>query len=356
MNMTSLTNQRSPRQEASEASETTAIVSPNKLRRDIPLSSSARETVEKARSDLSEILVGRDQKRVAVICGPCSIDDVNSALVYASRMSRLAAEVEDKIVLVMRTYFEKPRSVVGWKGLLYDPMLEGDASPSSGLTIARRLAVRLNESGVACATEFLNPLMSLYLEDCMAYGSIGSRTVESQIHRELASRLSFAIGMKNAMDGNPASALNAVKSAQNAHSYFGQDLEGSPALIETKGNRDAHVILRGGSSGPNFAEEIVSEVVEQGQSLGLARPVVVDCSHGNSNKDHRKQALVAKEIGRQICSGQKGVAGIMLESHLIEGRQEADQPGGRQFGRSITDACIGWKDTECLVKDLASVL
>lgn len=335
---------------------TTALQPPSKLRRDIPLSENGRRTVSKTRFEIGEILSGRDADRVVVVCGPCSIDDVNSALVYAERMRRLAEEVEEKIVLVMRTYFEKPRSVVGWKGMLYDPMNGTLGSPSGGLSIARRLAVRLNESGVPCATEFLNPLLALYLEDCMAYGSIGSRTVESQIHRELASRLSLPIGLKNAMDGNCGSALNAVQSAQSPHSFFGQDLDGNPVLVESGGNQGAHVILRGGSNGPNYSEACVSEAVAQGRALGLGRPVVVDCSHGNSQKDHRRQTSVAKEVLRQLTCGQKGIAGIMLESNLVEGRQDANGAQTRRFGQSITDACIGWKDTEYLVKELASAL
>ncbi|MBK1876001.1 3-deoxy-7-phosphoheptulonate synthase [Pelagicoccus mobilis] len=356
MKTTALPELKSPSSEEADRNVTTAILPPSKLRRDIPLSQAGRDTVTRTRVALEDIFAGRDEGRLAVICGPCSIDDVNSALVYAERMRRLSEEVADKIVLVMRTYFEKPRSVVGWKGMLYDPLSGGESSPSGGMTIARRLAVRLNESGVACATEFLNPLLALYLEDCMAYGSIGSRTVESQIHRELASRLALPVGMKNAMDGNSASALNAVKSAQCAHSFFGQDLEGRPVLVETQGNAGAHIILRGGSCGPNYSEETVAQVVEQGRELGLVRPVVVDCSHGNSGKDHRKQPLVAKEIARQVKEGQNGVAGIMLESHLVEGRQDANDSRGRRFGQSITDACIGWKDTEYLVKELADGL
>ena len=342
--------------ETLELGSHSAVLPPSKLRRDIPLTKTGMETVKRARFEIGEILSGKDGARIVVVCGPCSIDDVNSALVYAERLARLAEEVKDKILLVMRTYFEKPRSVVGWKGMLYDSLKGSETNPSEGMTVARRLAARLNESGVACATEFLNPLLALYLEDCMAYGSIGSRTVESQIHRELASRLPLPMGMKNAMDGNLPSALNAVQSAQSPHSFFGQDLEGRPVMVETRGNAGAHIILRGGSNGPNFSEAIVRGAVSAGQRLGIRRPVVVDCSHGNSGKDHTRQPLVARDIIRQLRDGQEGLAGVMLESHLVEGRQDARNPSGRRFGQSITDACIGWKDTEQLVKEFASAL
>lgn len=340
----------------SEAESVKAVLSPRKLRGDVPLSNRGREGVATFREEIGDILSGRDRKRALVVCGPCSIDDVNSALVFGDRIRRLGEEVSDKVVLVMRTYFEKPRSVVGWKGLLYDPLNDEDGGPSSGLAIARRLAVRLCESGVACATEFLNPLLALYLDDCVSYGSIGSRTVESQIHRELASRLRMPVGMKNGMDGDYRSALNAVRAAQHAHRFFGQDLEGRMAVIESRGNAGAHVILRGGSNGPNFEEKVVEAVVLEGRKLGLERPVVVDCSHGNSGKDHRRQPGVAREVIRQLAEGQGGIAGIMLESHLVEGRQEAEGVERRRFGQSITDACIGWKDTEYLVKSLAESL
>lgn len=339
-----------------EPESSTAIVSADKLRRDIALSSAASATVARARKEIGDILEGRDGSRMLIVCGPCSIDDVNSALVYADRLRRLSSEVDEKVLLVMRTYFEKPRSVVGWKGLMYRAKDGLGTCPSEGLGVARRLAARINQSGLPCATEFLNPLLSRYVDDCMAYGSIGSRTVESQIHREFASGLLMPIGMKNAMDGNVESALNAVRSANARHSYFGSNLRGEPCLIESAGNNRAHLILRGGSCGPNFDKATVDHTVEQARALGLPRPVVVDCSHGNSRKDHRNQAGVATEVLRQMREGQNGIAGIMLESHLVEGRQDAEGSGPRAFGQSITDACMGWKDTEYLVKKIAGTL
>lgn len=339
-----------------EPDSSSAIVTAEKLRRDIPLSSAALATVAKARKEISDILEGRDRSRMLVICGPCSIDDVNSALVYAERLQRLSSEVDERVMLVMRTYFEKPRSVVGWKGMLYQSADGRAESPSGGLCVARRLAVRINQSGLPCATEFLNPLLARYIDDCMAYGSIGSRTVESQIHREFASSMQMPIGMKNAMDGSVGPALNAVKSARSQHSFFGGNLRGEPCLIDSSGNNLAHVILRGGSNGPNFDEPTVDLTVEQARVLGLQRPVVVDCSHGNSRKEHRRQASVAIEAMRQFCAGQSGIGGIMLESHLIEGRQDAEGCGPRVFGQSITDSCMGWKDTEYLVKEIAGRL
>ncbi|MDQ8182504.1 3-deoxy-7-phosphoheptulonate synthase [Pelagicoccus sp. SDUM812005] len=342
--------------EADHGIELKPIPSPSKVRRDIPLSPAGQETVAKARREISAILSGEDAERLLVVCGPCSIDDVNAAHVYAERLRRLADTVSDKLLVVMRTYFEKPRSVVGWKGLLYDPLSGDESSPMAGINIARRFATRVNELGLPCATEFLNPLLALYLEDCMSYGSIGSRTVESQIHRELASRLPLPMGMKNGMDGTLSSAANGMLSARQAHSFFGQSLEGEVCLVETRGNRYTHLILRGGSSGTNFDEQSVAAAVEAGRQQGLARPVVVDCSHGNSQKDHRKQRLVIEEISRQLRQGQSGIAGVMLESYLTEGRQDVGRGETRRFGQSITDACIGWKDTEYLIQTLAETL
>lgn len=329
------------------------LPSPAKLRRDFPLSPTGRETVRRGRAAIADILTGRDAARLLIVCGPCSIDDVNSALVYAGRLKKLADRVADKAVLVMRTYFEKPRSVVGWKGLLYEP-LDGTAwTPASGLTLARRLAARINESGLPCATEFLNPLLALYLEDLFAYGSIGSRTVESQVHRELASRLALPMGLKNGMDGDAASALNAQRSAAAAHRFFGTTLSGDPCLLESPGNPLAHVILRGGAAGPNFDACSVEQAATRATRPGLLRPVLVDCSHGNSGKDHHRQPTVAREVVRQVRAGQRGIAGIMLESYLVEGRQDAEADAARRFGQSITDSCIGWTDTEDLILEIA---
>lgn len=331
----------------------TPLVTPAKLRRDIPLSSKAQTTVRNARRAISDIIAGRDKERLLVVCGPCSIDDVNAALVYAERLRKLGEELGDKLVVVMRTYFEKPRSVVGWKGLAYEPLNEQQVTPSAGVAIARRLIARINDMGLPCATEFLNPLVAMYLEDGISYGSIGSRTVESQIHRELSSSLEMPVGMKNGMDGKIDAAVNGVKSAMARHSYFGQNQFGEACLIESNGNPDSHVILRGGSNGPNYHAAIVNEAIERVGAMGQNRPVVVDCSHGNSSKDHRRQSLVADSVEGQIRQGQRGIAGLMLESNLVEGRQDAENGEARVFGQSITDACIGWADTEKIIRNLA---
>lgn len=338
------------------AANQVTLPSPLKVKGDLPLSTKARETVDRARREISAILRGEDRERVLVVCGPCSIDDLNAAAVYAEKLSKLAEEVSDKVLLVMRTYFEKPRSVVGWKGMLYDPLGGEDRSASAGILMARRLLMRINEIGLPCATEFLNPLLAMYLEDAIAYGSIGSRTVESQIHREMASGLAMPIGMKNGMDGNAQSALNAVQSASLPHSYFGSNEAGQCSLLETSGNAFAHVILRGGSNGPNYSADSVNTSVEAARDGGLSRPVVVDCSHGNSQKDHTRQVGVAREVLEQLRAGQLGIAGLMLESHLVAGKQSVGDGGTRTFGQSITDACIGWEDTRALVLELADCL
>ena len=334
----------------------TVLPSPAKAQRDLPQTASGAENVATARQNIEAILSGDDSDRLLVICGPCSINDLNPALVYAQKLSKLSDRVGDKLQLVMRTYFEKPRSVVGWKGLLYDTLQEGERSASGGIAIARRLLTRINDNGVACATEFLSPMLALFIEDTIAYGSIGSRTAESQIHRELASQLPLPIGMKNAMDGNPSSAINAVQAASQPHAVFSHNELGQPCLVETVGNPSAHVILRGGSTGPNFDAETVNATINALSESPLRRPVVVDCSHGNSCKDHRQQAKVAREVVRQFREGQRGIAGIMLESYLVEGRQNAESGSPIRFGQSITDACIGWDETESLLLEIADSL
>ncbi|MDQ8201845.1 3-deoxy-7-phosphoheptulonate synthase [Pelagicoccus sp. SDUM812003] len=333
------------------------LVSPSRLRRDIPLSEAARAQVERTRSQIANILSGRDRDRLLVVSGPCSIDDVDAAVVYAEKLGKLAEEVSDRVLLVMRCYFEKPRSVLGWKGLIYDPLMGAERGPAmDGLSMARRLLTHLADSGVGCATEFLNPMLAPYLEDAISYGSIGSRTVESQLHREMASSMTMPIGMKNGMDGDPKSALNAVLSAAQPHSYFGVSDRGMPCWLQSSGNPATHVILRGGSSGPNFHQSCVNQTVEAARRPDLQRPVVVDCSHGNSAKDHRRQEGVAQAVAQQFAAGQGGIAGLMLESNLVEGQQGLRDGVARVFGKSITDSCIGWNDTERIVRLLASNL
>lgn len=332
------------------------LASPGQLKAETPLTLSGRENVKAARRKASRILSGEDPKRLLIVCGPCSIHDINGAVEYGSRLRKLARKVEDKIEIVMRTYFEKPRSVIGWKGFLYDPDLDGSSQVDAGLKIARRLLVRLNEIGLPCATEFLNPTLAPYIEDTIAYGAIGSRTAESQIHRELASRLPMPIAIKNSMDGRIQSALDGVKAARERHRTFSINDDGQASLFQSPGNPLAHPLLRGGHAGPNYFEDQCSALASSTASETLKRPVMIDCSHGNSNKDHDKQASVAIDIAQRFAAGERSLAGLMLESNLIEGNQPLNQRESLRYGQSITDSCIGWTQTEDLILKIANTI
>ena len=264
--------------------------------------------------------------------------------------------VEDQLVLIMRVYFEKPRTVLGWKGLIYDKDLSGLPASPSGLPRARELLCEISHLGVPCATEFLNPMVASYFNDCMAYGSIGARTVESQIHRELASTLEMPVGIKNSTDGSLDAAINAVKAARHPHSAFAFDEEGRPAIVETSGNPYAHVCLRGGRPGSNLNLAAAREVEARLPNGSLERPVMMDCSHANSQKDYRRQSQNAKDVARMFEVGDNPIAGVMIESHLKEGSQNLGAEGQLVYGQSITDGCIGWEETEELVAEVAQLL
>jgi 3-deoxy-7-phosphoheptulonate synthase len=332
------------------------LPSPDQLRGTIPRTPNSERTVNRSLSEIEEILSGKDDHRLLVVCGPCSIHDINASMEYAKRLANLAKSVEDEIAIVMRTYFEKPRSVVGWKGLVYDPELAGASAPNNGLSIARRLLTQINEMDLPCATEFLNPIIAPYLEDLISYGAIGARTAESQIHRELVSALSIPIGMKNDMQGDLQSAVNAIQSANQAHSIFGIDAQGAPAIIQAPGNPYAHVFLRGGRQGPNLDRQSIRSATESLASPTLKRPIMLDCSHANSNKDYRNQGPNALDATRLFLSGSPEIAGIMLESNMIEGSQRFQAGSSHNYGQSITDSCIGWNETEMLVHKIARKL
>ena len=332
------------------------LPSPDQLRGTIPRTPNSERTVNRSRSEIEEILTGKDDHRLLVVCGPCSIHDINASMEYARRLANLAKSVEDEIAIVMRTYFEKPRSVVGWKGLVYGPELAGASAPNNGLSIARRLLTQINEMDLPCATEFLNPVIAPYLEDLISYGAIGARTAESQIHRELVSALSIPIGMKNDMQGDLQSAVNAIQSANQAHSIFGIDAQGAPAIIQAPGNPYAHVFLRGGHQGPNLDRQSIQSATESLASSTLKRPVMLDCSHANSNKDYRNQGPNAINATERFLDDSPEIAGIMLESNIIEGSQRFQAGNKHTYGQSITDSCIGWNETEMLVHKIARKL
>lgn len=334
------------------------LVTPALLMDEIRPSDNALQTVETARADISKILNGNDD-RLLVVTGPCSIHDVRAAMEYASFVAEFSKKYADTLLLVMRTYFEKPRTVVGWKGLINDPFIDGTFRINDGLRIARKLLCDISDMGVPAATEFLDPITPQFLADLVSYGAIGARTTESQIHRELASGLSMPIGFKNGTDGTIQVAIDAVRSSHHSHWFPSVTKDGVVAIFETQGNRDSHIILRGGSrTGPNYGEEYIRECVEKLTAAGLPAAVVVDCSHGNSKKDYSRQPIVAGELSAQISSGQRAIVGVMIESNLVEGRQDwrCDEKGSCVYGQSITDACISVEQTKSVLETLSAAV
>jgi 3-deoxy-7-phosphoheptulonate synthase len=338
----------------------TAVVDlrpPREIKSKLPLSEKAAETVLRARRGLRDILAGRDRERLAVVVGPCSIHDADAAFEYAQKLRAEAARHDDHLLVVMRTYFEKPRTTVGWKGLINDPDLDGSCDIDRGLELARRLLVDVNEIGLPCGTEFLDPVIPQYIGDAIAWAAIGARTTESQTHREMASGLSMPIGFKNGMNCNLDVALQAMISAGHPHAFLGIDPEGAAAVVRTRGNPDRHVVLRGGGGRTNYAAEDVRQAADLACGQGIARPVMVDCSHGNSSKDHRRQSVVARDVAATFHGGEGRVMGLLIESNLHEGRQDWDESkaGELRRGVSITDACIGWEETAALLEELAAL-
>jgi 3-deoxy-7-phosphoheptulonate synthase len=327
---------------------------------DLPADDQVSGLVERSRRTVAEILAGKDD-RLLVVVGPCSIHDVEAALDYGRRLKEVADRLTPDLFTVMRVYFEKPRTTVGWKGLINDPRIDGSFAVNEGLRIARALLLNLAREGMPVGCEFLDTITPQYLADLVSWGAIGARTTESQVHRELASGLSVPVGFKNGTDGNVQIAIDAVLSARHPHCFLGATKQGLSAIVETSGNPDCHVILRGGSGGPNYEAAAVAGVAAALKQVGLAPRLMVDCSHGNSGKDPTRQPAVAREIGLQIRSGSRAIAGIMIESHLIAGRQAPPvstlaaehHRTPLVYGQSITDACLGWADTVPLLDDMA---
>lgn len=334
------------------------LVTPALLMDEICPSEAALQTVETARASISRILNGNDD-RLLVITGPCSIHDISAATEYAAFVSEYSSKYAGELLLVMRAYFEKPRTVVGWKGLINDPFIDGTFRINDGLRLSRKFLCDISEMGVPAATEFLDVVTPQYLADLISYGAIGARTTESQVHRELASGLSMPIGFKNGTDGTIQVAIDAVRSAHHSHCFPSVTKDGVVAVFETRGNGDAHIILRGGSrTGPNYGEEHIRECAEKLTAAKLPASVVVDCSHGNSRKDYSRQPIVAAELAEQIAAGQRAIAGVMLESNLVEGRQDwnCDAKGSCVYGQSITDACISLEQTKDVLDVLAAAV
>ncbi len=331
------------------------LITPAQLRKELPASQEVVDFVSASRQTISDIVHHRDP-RLLVVAGPCSIHDIDAAKEYARRLKRLHDELGDKLFIVMRVYFEKPRTTVGWKGLINDPHLDGTFELEKGLRIARELCLWIAELGLPAATEALDPISPQYLSELFSWSAIGARTTESQTHREMASGLSMPVGFKNGTDGNLGTAINALQAAASGHRFMGINPLGQVAIIQTEGNPDGHVILRGGKQ-PNYDSVSVKLCEEALEKAGLPASLVVDCSHGNSNKDYSRQPLVAENVLHQIQEGNKSIVGIMLESHLNEGNQSADLDKKEMaYGVSITDACINWDTTESLLQQMAEGL
>ncbi len=330
------------------------LLPPSQLHDAVPATARASQTVGRARADVVDVLQGQD-KRLLVVVGPCSIHDPVAAMDYAQRLKTLADELADQLLVVMRVYFEKPRTTVGWKGLINDPRMDDSFHIEEGLRLARQLLVDLNDMGLPCGTEALDPITPQYLGDLIAWSAIGARTTESQTHREMASGLSSPVGFKNGTDGSLDVAINAMLSAAQPHTFLGINGEGQVALTQTRGNAYGHLILRGGSQ-PNYDSVAVAEAEAELTKAKLPVNIVVDCSHGNSRKNHALQSLVLKDVVGQIVDGNRSIKGVMLESNLGEGNQKLGDPKNLRYGVSITDACLGWEATSEGLRDAAARL
>jgi len=325
------------------------LIPPNVIKGEIPISESVQDFVFESRQQIQRILAGEDDRMIVVV-GPCSIHDVEMAKDYAARLKKLADKVNQTLLVVMRVYFEKPRTTVGWKGLINDPHLNDTFDIAEGYRIARSLLTHISQVGVPAATEALEPVTPQYIADLISLASIGARTTESPTHRQMASGLSMPIGFKNGTDGGLTIAIDAMVSSNSAHSFLGIDSEGATCVVHSKGNPWGHLILRGGRSGPNYEKQFVQEAIAQLEKRNQPPRLLVDCSHGNSRKDHTRQASVWRDLIEQRANGCRAIAGMMLESNINPGNQKlGDDPSQLEYGVSITDACIGWSETEELL-------
>lgn len=322
---------------------------------EIPLRGGEAAFVSQERQAAEACLTGKDD-RLLVVLGPCSIHDSQSALEYGHRVAAAKAHYAAELDLVMRVYFEKPRTTVGWKGLINDPHLDESYDINAGLRVARKLLIDLAQMGVPAGTEFLDVITPQYIADVVVWGAIGARTTESQVHRQLASGLSMPVGFKNGTDGSIQTALDAIEAAQGQHCFLSVTKDGVAAIVRTHGNNACHVILRGGKGGTNFDAASIQNVTNQLAARGLPATVMIDCSHGNSLKDYRQQTAVAQSLAEQIRHGSRAITGVMIESHLVEGRQDAKPGASLTYGQSITDACVSWETTQGMLDELASAV
>ena len=329
------------------------LLSPAALLAELPLGEAEAQTVERTRTEVRAVLDGTDD-RLLVVTGPCSVHDPKAALDYAARLVQLRDRHSGDLLIVMRVYFEKPRTVTGWKGLINDPGMDESFDVHRGLRTARRLLLDTLSLGMPVGCEWLDPITPQYIADAVTWGAIGARTTESQVHRQLASGLSMPVGFKNGTDGDVQVAVDACRASATGHTFFGVTAAGAAAVVTTTGNTDTHVILRGGRTGPNYSASHVAKALDLITAAGLPRCLMGDASHGNSGKDHRRQLAVAESLAGQIAGGERGVAGVMLESFLVAGRQDPGDPGALCYGQSVTDACMDIEMTAATLETLAA--
>ena len=339
--------------ENSHLVEMQPLTPPRAVKAKLPLTERAADVVMRARREIRDILHGRDRSRMLVVTGPCSIHDPKASFEYAERLKPIIDATREHLVVVMRTYFEKPRTTVGWKGLINDPHLDGSCDIPAGLELAREILLHINRLGVPCASELLDPVTPQYVADLLSWAAIGARTTESQTHREMASGLSMPVGFKNTTGGEVAGAINALISAGHPHNFLGINGDGVTSVVKTLGNPDRHIILRGGGGRSNYGAADIAQVSAEAANAGIARPVMVDCSHGNSNKDHTRQAAVCRDVLRLRREQRHDVMGLLLESNLEPGNQTWKEGSPLAYGVSITDACIGWDETRDLLYEAA---
>ena len=336
--------------------EIKALPPPRAIKTKLPITDQAAALVVDTREAIRKILHGQDRDRLVVIVGPCSIHDPDAAFEYAQKLKPIADALRDRLLIVMRTYFEKPRTTVGWKGLINDPHLDGTCDIATGLELARGILLKVNQLGLPCGTELLDPISPQYVADLISWAAIGARTTESQTHREMASGVSMPVGFKNGTEGNLQVAVNAMISARTPHHFVGINADGQTAIIRTTGNPDRHIVLRGGGGRTNYEAEHVAKAETAVAKEDIGRPIMIDCSHDNSHKDHTRQSIVAREVIRQFREGRQSIMGVMLESNLHPGKQAWKEGSVLLHGVSITDACLGWEETEGLLYELADMV
>jgi 3-deoxy-7-phosphoheptulonate synthase len=331
------------------------LLPPAILLEELPVSETAAHTVARGRDEVARILWG-DDDRLIVVVGPCSIHDPKAGMDYARRLRALADETAADLRIVMRVYFEKPRTTVGWKGLINDPHLDNSFAINEGLRLGRRFLLDLAELGLPAGCEFLDPITPQFISDLVTWGAIGARTTESQVHRELASACSMPVGFKNGTDGGVQIAIDAIRAAAHPHRFLGVTEQGLAGIVATRGNPDCHVILRGGATGPNHDAMSVQKTLAALRDAGMPPRLMIDASHGNSEKDYKRQPAVTRDVAAQVAQGELGIAGMMMESFLVDGRQDLRDPAALTYGQSITDACMGWDTTVPVLKELAAAV